>query len=194
MFDASPDESGSSRAFVVAAGLGVGLLAGFAAGYAAGQRVQMVSSSALVHIAGQRASPPGAAEAPAQTYTETPIAETPAEVHTPEVVQPPTPSFRRASTSPVASGSGRTLTASPHDSRPRVPANRRTGTVVVVSRPSGAQVFLDERLVGTTPLSLGGVAAGTHGVRIALPQHRRWATVVTVTDDSRVRVAASLER
>jgi hypothetical protein len=66
---------------------------------------------------------------------------------------------------------------------------------VVVSRPSGAQVFLDERLVGTTPLSLGGVAPGIHGVRIALPEHRRWATAVAVTDDdSRVRVAASLER
>jgi hypothetical protein len=55
-------------------------------------------------------------------------------------------------------------------------------------------VFLDERLVGSTPLSLDEVAAGTHGVRIALPEHRKWATSVNVTPGSSLRVAASLER
>jgi hypothetical protein len=41
---------------------------------------------------------------------------------------------------------------------------------------------------------LSDVAAGTHAVRIALPDHRRWATSVTVTAGARARVAASLER
>jgi hypothetical protein len=55
-------------------------------------------------------------------------------------------------------------------------------------------VFLDEHLVGSTPLSLAEVATGTHGVRIALPEHRSWATSVNVTAGSSLRVAASLER
>jgi hypothetical protein len=55
-------------------------------------------------------------------------------------------------------------------------------------------VFLDERLVGNTPLSLDEVTGGTHRVRIVLPEHRAWATSVTVTPGARQRVAASLER
>jgi hypothetical protein len=63
-----------------------------------------------------------------------------------------------------------------------------------VSRPSGAQVFVDGRFVGTTPLRLSDVAAGSHAVRIALPGHRRWVTSVNVSPGERSRVAASLER
>ena len=69
-----------------------------------------------------------------------------------------------------------------------------SGNLFVLSRPAGAQVFLDEQPVGTTPLSLSDVAAGTHRVRLDLPGHQRWATAVTVTGGASARVAASLEQ
>jgi PEGA domain/Protein tyrosine and serine/threonine kinase len=64
----------------------------------------------------------------------------------------------------------------------------------VVSRPSGAEVFIDGRMVGRTPLVLSQVGPGDYTVRISLPGHQRWATTVNVPAGSRARVAASLER
>ena len=124
------------------------------------------------------------AEEPAQTYTETPVADAPVEVATPAV----------ATVEVEPTRTPEVVTAAPRASPPRPVAVTRTGAIVVFSRPSGAEVFLDERLVGSTPLSLDEVAAGTHGVRIALPEHRNWATSVNVTPGSSLRVAASLER
>jgi hypothetical protein len=68
-----------------------------------------------------------------------------------------------------------------------------TGGVVVESRPSGAQVFIDERLVGTTPLTLPAVAAGEHHLRLARPGFRPWIATVDVTGGESNRVTASLE-
>jgi hypothetical protein len=174
LFDAAPDESGSSRAFVGAAALAVGLLTGFAGGYITGQRngfTAMPTPRAPAREAAPVAAPP---EVPAQSYTENPVAEaalpvTTAEVSAPEPPPPPRPAMTR-----------------------RGPASG-TGALFVLSRPSGAEVFLDERLVGTTPLSLHDVAAGTHAVQITLPGHQRWTTAVTVMGGESARVAASLE-
>jgi hypothetical protein len=71
---------------------------------------------------------------------------------------------------------------------------RAPASVEIVSRPAGAQVFLDERLVGRTPLVVPEVTPGDHAVRISLPGHQRWVTTVSVAAGSRARVAASLER
>ncbi|MGH9349256.1 MAG: PEGA domain-containing protein, partial [Vicinamibacterales bacterium] len=81
----------------------------------------------------------------------------------------------------------------PLDSSER-PAPRDPGTLQVESRPRGARVFLDGRLVGTTPLRLADVRAGEHAVRIDLSGYRPWVTSVNVAAGSRQRVAASLER
>ena len=64
----------------------------------------------------------------------------------------------------------------------------------VVSRPAGANVFLDGKLIGRTPLQMGEVAAGDHAVRIELDGYRRWSSSVHVVAGERGRVAASLER
>jgi hypothetical protein len=185
LFDAAPDEFGSSRAFIATAALAVGLLTGFAGGYVTSQRNQDVVSPGSKPEQDSRPAQP-APEEPAQTYTETPIAEVPAtaEVGTPAL----------ATAQVVSSRETRVLAAAPRRSTPQPLLSNRTGAIVVFSRPSGAEVFLDERLVGSTPLSLDEVAAGTHGVRIALPEHRAWVTSVNVTPGSSLRVAASLER
>ena len=127
-----------------------------------------------------------APEEPAQTYTETPVSDAPVEA---EVVTPAVSTAEVASTPRVG-----VVAAAPRPVAARRVPLSGTGALVVFSRPPGADVFLDERLVGSTPLSLDEVTAGTHGVRIALPEHRAWVTSVTVTPGASHRVAASLER
>ena len=55
------------------------------------------------------------------------------------------------------------------------------GLVQITSQPSGATVFLDGESVGSTPLSLEGVAAAPHLVRLELDGH---ATVFRELDTS----------
>jgi hypothetical protein len=67
-------------------------------------------------------------------------------------------------------------------------------TLQIDSRPSGAQVWMNGTLVGTTPLVLPTVDVGSHAVRIELPGYRPWTTSIQVTRGERARVAASLEK
>jgi serine/threonine protein kinase len=88
----------------------------------------------------------------------------------------------------------RTARAAAPASRPSEPSgNAYVGSVVVESRPAGAQVFLDGRGVGVTPLSIPSVPIGSHVVRLELSGHKRWSTAIRVVAGERVRVAASLE-
>lgn len=68
------------------------------------------------------------------------------------------------------------------------------GALMVDSRPSGASVFVDDRLVGTTPLLLDPLDVGEHRVRIEGDGYRRWTSSVRIVAGERQRVAASLER
>jgi hypothetical protein len=170
LFDAAPGEFGS-KTVIAAAALVVGLLLGFAGGYVTADRQQPnVPPSSTVTFSEDSALDT-ASDDLAQSYTDNPVADVPGAAAMPAVAEPPAPRV----------------------SAPR-PAHTRRGALSVDSRPRGAEVFLDERRVGKTPVLLSDVAAGTHAVRIALPDHRRWATSVTVTAGARARVAASLER
>jgi hypothetical protein len=79
---------------------------------------------------------------------------------------------------------------------PSTPATtgRDSGDLVVESKPSGARVYVDNKLVGTTPLSVRNVAAGSHAVRLERDGYRRWSASVRVAAAERSRVTASLER
>jgi hypothetical protein len=68
-----------------------------------------------------------------------------------------------------------------------------TGRLLLESRPSQAAVWIDGRLVGTTPLLLSDLEPGARLIRIELPGHKLWSTTTTVVAGQRVRVAASLE-
>ena len=68
-----------------------------------------------------------------------------------------------------------------------------TGRLLLESRPSQAAVWIDGRLVGTTPLLLSDLEPGARLIRIELPGHKLWSTTTTVVAGRRVRVAASLE-
>jgi hypothetical protein len=75
----------------------------------------------------------------------------------------------------------------------RAPA-ATTGSLVVDSRPLGAQVSVDGQVMGTTPLTLPDVQPGAHRIVLEIPGFNRWITMVQVTAGSRMRVAASLEQ
>jgi hypothetical protein len=68
------------------------------------------------------------------------------------------------------------------------------GALVVDSRPEGAKVFLDGKLVGTTPMSLPSIAAGEHTVRLEREGYKNWSSTLRVAGPGQNRVTASLER
>ena len=67
------------------------------------------------------------------------------------------------------------------------------GGLTVDSRPSGAKVYIDGRLAGTTPLQ-SSVAAGEHAIRLERDGYRRWTSGVRIVSNEQNRVTASLER
>jgi PEGA domain len=69
----------------------------------------------------------------------------------------------------------------------------QAGSLQVATRPSGAQVFVDDSLIGTTPLLLSNVEAGSKRLRIELPGYKTWATSIQIEPSARSRVSARLE-
>ncbi len=65
------------------------------------------------------------------------------------------------------------------------------GTISVGSSPSGANVFINDRFAGTTPLS-HSIAAGRHEVRIELSGHQTYRETVTLRAGETAWVSASL--
>ncbi len=59
------------------------------------------------------------------------------------------------------------------------------GVVAVTSVPAGARVRLDGAEVGVTPLKLKGIAAGKHGVEVALDGHARALRAVDTSGGAR---------
>jgi serine/threonine protein kinase len=74
------------------------------------------------------------------------------------------------------------------------PPQATTGSLVIESRPTGAQAFVDGRSVGVTPVSVPDVAPGQHRVRLELAGFTPWVTTTAVKAGERARVAASLEQ
>jgi len=105
----------------------------------------------------------------------------------------------RTRTASVAASSALGSRQSPVGDRtpaPSTPATlgRFVGRLVIDSRPSGAKVFVDGKLVGNTPLAMGEVRAGEHVVRIEQDGYRRWSSSVRVVAAEQNKVTASLER
>ena len=73
-------------------------------------------------------------------------------------------------------------------------SGRFAGDLVVDSRPPGASVFMDGKAVGTTPMTLRGVAAGSHAIRIEHEGYRIWSSAVRVVASQANRITAALER
>lgn len=174
--------------FVAAAALIVGIVFGFYSGYSVATRT--------TGAAGPAPEPAQAtAPAPGRTFTEAGVAEPvrvdPAPI-VPEGAAPPGPS----APAPVVAPPPAPVRRAPPVER-EAPIDRVAsgpGSLQIVSRPAGAEVLVDGRTVGRTPLVVGDVRPGSHSVRLELPGFRRWATSVDVEPGQRTRVAASLEQ
>lgn len=86
-----------------------------------------------------------------------------------------------------------TRPARPAAAAPPAP-ERTSGSLMVDSRPAGARVFVDGKMVGTTPLLIDEVAAGDHTVRLELDGFSSWTAASRVTGGERTRVSGSLEQ
>jgi hypothetical protein len=77
---------------------------------------------------------------------------------------------------------------------PAAPGALTAAALSVDSRPGGARVFIDGRLVGTTPVSVPQVGAGAHAIRLERDGYHRWSSAIRVIAGEPNRVTASLER
>ena len=68
------------------------------------------------------------------------------------------------------------------------------GTIYVDSRPRGAKVLIDGKMMGTTPASIPGIPIGSHVIRLELEDHRAWTSSTRVSAGEQSRVTGSLER
>jgi hypothetical protein len=67
-----------------------------------------------------------------------------------------------------------------------------TASLRVESEPAGAVVYVDGRLAGETPVTVGTIAAGVHRVRVVMPGYLENARLVTVKGGTRAAVRAQL--
>jgi hypothetical protein len=140
---------------------------------------------------GPTSSSAPAQPSPAGPSTAQPVPAQPppsAPARTPQSAPAPAPVAPSAAVRPA----GRRTTPS----RTAVTEPPRTGPAAmrVESNPMGAQVFVDGKLVGYTPLIVGDLTPGTHSVRMQIPGYRSWVNAVTLGPGARERVAASLEQ
>ncbi len=72
-------------------------------------------------------------------------------------------------------------------------ADAATGAVRVESVPPGASVYLDDRLLGTTPLERLGVPAGRYELRLEAPGFRTQVAAIDVEPDRPASLVADLD-
>ena len=77
--------------------------------------------------------------------------------------------------------------------RPSTPATlSRTGTLNVDSRPAGANVLINGKASGKTPITIDDLPPGEYRVVMTMPGYHNFSTTVRVIAGERVRAAASL--
>jgi len=82
---------------------------------------------------------------------------------------------------------GATETTKPGESNPQ------TEAVSFASEPNGAEVYVDNSLVGKTPITLS-LGSGHHYVRMFEKDYKNWSQQITVVGGSELKVAAKLEK
>jgi hypothetical protein len=204
----------------IAAALAIGLLTGFGSGYFVAQNRpspppsiaapeptatngQAYTESPL-RESGSVAADPGRdrSDAAAASQQSLPHAEPSGSTQSGSASPSPRDADRPSSAAaaprqtPVPQDTAREARARTAEARSRTPkvAESTTGTLFVDSHPAGVEVYVDDVLVGRTPLLLNDVRAGEHRVRMSMPTYRTWATSVDVIEGERTRVAASLEQ
>jgi len=82
--------------------------------------------------------------------------------------------------------------ASAKTTEKRIVLRRETGSLVVNTVPVGAQLTVDGRLIGPTPIRDHRLTVGAHTVALSLPGHRKWTTEVEIAADKAVEIAVAM--
>ena len=72
-------------------------------------------------------------------------------------------------------------------------ASLGVGSIFVDTRPRGVEVWLDQQLIGESPMSIPNVSTGAHEVEFRHAGYRNWTTSVQVDASGQARVTASLD-
>jgi hypothetical protein len=88
----------------------------------------------------------------------------------------------------------RTRTAPPTLPQASGTLARYRGSLAINSDPPGARVLLNGQVVGSTPLLLRDLPAGSCVVRIEAEGYETWSTAARIVADQRARVSATLQR
>ena len=130
--------------------------------------------------------PPAAAPQP-------PATDVPAESATPSE---PAIAIATPSKAPGANAPNAPRAERPVRQEERLPVNadpNAAGGLFAITRPLGAQVFLDNKLIGTTPLFMSQLSSGSHEVRLELPGFRTYSSSIQVEPSRRFRLAVQLD-
>lgn len=92
---------------------------------------------------------------------------------------------------PVAPPASKPASAVERSTAVQLPRYR--GSLAIDSDPSGAVVSLDGRVVGSTPILLEDVPAGSRVVRVESSGYERWSAAIRVVANQRTRVNATLQ-
>lgn len=76
---------------------------------------------------------------------------------------------------------------------PVVSATQATSRVSIQSDPTGAEIYLDGQMVGSTPSTLM-IPTGSHQFRVHAPGHADWARTVNILAGSEITLSASLDK
>ena len=109
---------------------------------------------------------------------------------------PETPDAMKGSDAPSTPTTLTALAQFPREAeieKPAVRAREFIGTLAVQSNPAGATVFINGRAVGTTPLQVPRLSAGSHAVWLDREGYERWTAGVLVTADRLTRVDVKLQ-
>jgi hypothetical protein len=75
-----------------------------------------------------------------------------------------------------------------------IPAAAGTGMVDVDSRPRGARVSIDGRVVGATPIRIPELPVGDHRVQLELADHKSVTATVSIIRGEVAKVQVTLEQ
>ena len=162
-----------------------------------GMRPDAGTSAAQVQNAAQP-TPTEPPEAPTNVLRPAPGPQPPATDVRAETATPSEPAIVIATPSeaPGAHAPGPPRAERPARQAERLPVNadpNAAGGLFAITRPLGAQVFLDNKLIGNTPLFMSQLSSGSHEVRLELPGFRTYSSSIQVEPNRRFRMAVQLE-
>jgi hypothetical protein len=74
-----------------------------------------------------------------------------------------------------------------------VVASKVSGTISVISNPSGASIYIDDSFKGKAPATFE-LKQGQHYVRMFMAAYKNWSQQITVVGGSELKLAATLEK